>query len=252
MICSLNQNNLRIEAGSKNSQDSYKCPFCKNPVVLKAGSIKIHHFAHAQLLDCKNDGSEMSEWHVEWQKSFGLENAEIITNIGDYTQIADINLSNVVVEFQHSPITYKEAKKRTVFYTQDRRKLFWIFDFRDKYQSRQITIHKSYGYNNLMFKWLNANKAVLAGVDNREDGAVTLFIQIQDDKLIEVRWNLNDQEKEIYSFKYFRGYVRNRQEVINLIRSKIDINWKPTPDYEKTDYYCHLKHLLEMIAAGVY
>jgi hypothetical protein len=194
----------------------------------------------------------MSEWHVEWQKSFGLENAEIITNIGDYTHIADINLTNVVVEFQHSPITYKEAKKRTVFYTQDRRKLFWIFDFRDKYQSRQITIHKSYGYNNLMFKWLNANKAVLAGVDNRGDGAVNLFIQIQDDKLVEVQWNLNDQEKEIYSFKYFRGYIKNKKEVISYIRSSIDPNWKPTPNFEKTDDYWHFEHLLEMIAAGVY
>jgi hypothetical protein len=252
VLIAINLNNQRVAADSATPQDTYRCPFCKNPVILKAGSIKIHHFAHALLLDCKKDDSEMSEWHIEWQKSFGLENAEVILNVGKYTYIADINLKNVVVEFQHSPITYKEAKKRTVFYTQDRRKLFWIFDFRDKYQSRQITIHKPKGHNDLIFKWLNANKAVLAGVDNRGDGSVTLFIQIQDDKLVEVRWNLKDEEKEINSFKYFRGYIRTRQEVINLIRSKIDINWKSTPNYEKTDNYWHFTHLLEMIDAGIY
>jgi hypothetical protein len=252
VLIGINLNNQRIAADSANPHDTYWCPFCKKPVILKAGSIKIHHFAHAQLLDCKNDDSEMSEWHVEWQKSFGLENAEVILNVGKYTHIADINLNNVVVEFQHSPITYKEAKKRTVFYTQDRRKLFWIFDFRDKYQSRQITIHKPKGHNDLIFKWLNANKAVLAGVDNRGDGSVTLFIQIQDDKLVEVRWNLKDEEKEINSFKYFRGYIRTRQEVIQSIKDEIDLNWKPTPDFEKTDDYWHFEHLLEMIDAGVH
>jgi hypothetical protein len=99
---------------------------------------------------------------------------------------------------------------------------------------------------------LNANKAVLAGVDTRGEGAVTLFIQIQDDKLVEVRWNLKDEEKEINSFKYFRGYIRTRQEVIQSIKDEIDLNWKPTPDFEKTDDYWHFEHLLEMIDAGVH
>lgn len=252
MLIANNHHNQRIAADAATSQDTYRCPVCKNPVILKAGSIKIHHFAHAQLMDCKNDDSEMSEWHVEWQKSFGLHNAEVIINIGNYTHIADINLNNVVVEFQHSPITYKEAKKRTVFYTLDNRKLFWIFDFRDKYRLRQITIHKPKGYKDLIFKWLNANKAVLAGVDNRGNGAVTLFIQIQDDKLVEVKWNLKDEEKEINSFKFFRGYVRSRKEVISLIKSKIDSDWKPTPRFEKTDDYWYFKQLLEMIDAGIH
>jgi hypothetical protein len=252
VLIAVNQNNQRIAADSANTQDTYRCPFCKNLVILKAGSIKIHHFAHTQLFDCKNDDSEMSEWHVEWQKSFGLENAEEILNIGKYFHIADINLNNVVVEFQHSPITYKEAKKRTVFYTQDKRKLFWIFDFRDKYQSRQITIHKPKGYNDLIFKWLNPNNAVLAGLDSRGDGAVTLFIQIQDDKLVEVKWVPYDEKKESESFKYFRGYIRTKQEVIQSIKGEIDLNWKPTPDFEKTDDYWHFEHLLEMIDAGIH
>lgn len=252
MLIALNHDNQRIPADSANPQDTFLCPFCKKLVILKAGSIKIHHFAHAQILECKNDDSQMSEWHVEWQKSFGLENAEVILDIGKHTHIADININNVVVEFQHSPITYKEVKKRTVFYTQDHRKLFWIFDFRDKYQSRQITIHKTYGYNDLMFKWLNANKAVLAGVDSRGDGAVTLFIQIQDDKLVQVRWNLYDQEKEIYSFKYFRGYIKNKKEVISLIKTQINQSWKPTPNYEKTHDYWHFLQLLDGIDYGVY
>jgi hypothetical protein len=252
VLIALNHDSQRISADAANPQDVFLCPFCKKPVILKAGSIKIHHFAHAQLLECKNDDSQMSEWHVEWQKSFGLENAEVILDIGKHTHIADININNVVVEFQHSPITYKEVKKRTVFYTQDHRKLFWIFDFREKYQSRQITIHKTYSYNDLMFKWLNANKAVLAGVDSRGDGAVTLFIQIQDDKLVQVRWNLYDQKKEIYSFKYFRGYIKNKKEVISLINTKIDQSWKPTPNYEKTDDYWNFLQLLDGIDYGVY
>jgi hypothetical protein len=252
MIIAINSKDQRIIADDANKLEKYRCPFCKTPVVLKSGSIKIHHFAHQTVLDCKNNDREMTEWHIDWQKSFGLENSEVIMSLGNHTRISDINIKNIVVEFQHSPITYKEAKKRTVFYTQDGKKCFWIFDFRENYQSRQITIKRAMGYNDLVYEWKNANKAVLAGVDSRGDGAVTLFIQIQDDKLVEVFWNLKDEQKEINSFKYFRGYLRSRQEVIRIIKAEIVTKWTPTQDYEKTEDYWQFLHLLEMIDAGVH
>src|SRR5260221_1375188 len=28
------------------------CPFCNSPVTLKAGPVRVHHFAHASLADC--------------------------------------------------------------------------------------------------------------------------------------------------------------------------------------------------------
>lgn len=251
MIIGINNNNQRVYAGSALPNEKYHCPFCKRAVILKAGSIKIHHFAHEAALDCTNDNSEITEWHIEWQKSFGLENAEKIIKIGKHTKIADININNVIVEFQHSPITYQEAKERSVFYTLDNRKCIWIFDFMDKYKNWQIRIHKANGPNHLVFKWNNANKSVLAAYDHHKRKNLFLFIQIAEDMIVQVSWVPFDEKKENFTFKAFAGYIRTKVEVIEFIKSKIDYSWNETPNYEKTDEYFHFLQLLEMMKFGV-
>ena len=60
MLIAINLNNQRIAADSANHQDSYFCPECKKPVVLKVGSTKINYFEHAERTRCKNKDFEDS------------------------------------------------------------------------------------------------------------------------------------------------------------------------------------------------
>jgi competence CoiA-like predicted nuclease len=250
MLIGLDNKDQRIIAENANKLETYRCPLCKNPLLLKQGVIKIHHFAHETVFACPNDEHEMTEWHIEWQKSLGLENSEKVINVGKYSKKADINIKNVIVEFQHSPIPYQEAKERSVFYTQDGRKCIWIFDFIDKYREWKIRIHKANGYNHLVFKWDNANKAVLAAYDHYKRGNLFLFIQISEEKIVQVSWVPFDEKKENFTFKAFAGYIRTKVEVIEFIKSKIDYGWNETPNYEKTDEYYHFLQLLEMVKFG--
>jgi competence CoiA-like predicted nuclease len=247
MLIGLNYQDQRIVAEKADKSEKYCCPLCKKPVLLKQGLIRTHHFAHETILDCENVDGEMTEWHIGWQKSLGVDNAEKIIKIGKHTKIADISINNVVVEFQHSSITYQETKERSIFYTQDKRKCVWIFDFMDKYKDWKIKIHKSNGANNLVFKWNNANKAVLAAYDNHKRGNLFLFLQIAEDKIVQVSWVPFDDKKEQFTFKAFAGYIRTKAEVIGIIKSKVDLDWKETPNYEKTNEYFKFLQLLEMI-----
>jgi hypothetical protein len=62
--------------------------------------------------------------------------------------------------------------------------------------------------------------------------------------------NCFDLRPNRYIKKGIRGYIRTRQEVIQSIKDEIDLNWKPTPYFEKTDDYWHFEHLLKMVDAG--
>jgi hypothetical protein len=60
MQIAINKDNQRITADSANHQDSYVCPLCKKPVVLKVKSTKINYFEHAKRTRCKNKDFEDS------------------------------------------------------------------------------------------------------------------------------------------------------------------------------------------------
>ena len=127
----------------------YYCPFCNNQLITKMGNIVVHHFAHKASL-CDNWYSEnKGKWHRDMQNLFKKEYQEVILwknnnkSTGEF-HIADVCLplsdgTNLIIEFQHSPMTKEEFFERNRFYTigciEDRKKpntLVWIFDFRNK------------------------------------------------------------------------------------------------------------------------
>lgn len=45
------------------------CPECNSKLVAKMGNIKIHHWSHKNISDCKyGEGETM--WHLEWKNNF--------------------------------------------------------------------------------------------------------------------------------------------------------------------------------------
>jgi competence CoiA-like predicted nuclease len=233
MLIALNRDLNRVTAEKADRNLTYFCPMCNSELSLKKGSKKIHHFAHKINSTCELENRDKSDWHIEWQESFGIDNSEKITTIGEYTRISDINLNNVYIEFQHSPITYKEIRKRTRFYTLDNRKLFWIFDLRDQYDSGKIYLHSKKSSSYFVFKWNNHNKSLRAADDRNSE----MLFQLEDDLIIKVKWMALDSRLEIETLRVFAGDVLNKQQTIEHIKDRVDNNWLPTNDFEKSFEY---------------
>ena len=134
MFFALDEHKNRIHAGSIDSQSHYFCPVCGNPVKHRKGSIRRPHFAHLSESNCPygRDKDYDHEWHIRMQEYFPLENREHIFKDSETGErhIADIFIpeSNIVLEFQHSPISEKEFQSRTNFYIKSGYKLVWAFD----------------------------------------------------------------------------------------------------------------------------
>lgn len=128
----------------------YRCPFCHGEMVVRKGNIRVHHFAHKEKL-CDDWYSEnKGPWHRHMQELFRKEYQEVVLwKDGDkgsgVFHIADICIprrdgTNLIIEFQHSPMAHEEFFERSVFYSRDCRpkdqtglnQIVWVFDYLDK------------------------------------------------------------------------------------------------------------------------
>lgn len=102
------------------------CECCGAKVILKAGEINKHHFAHLNSEDCDpwSRGKE-SEWHRNWKAQFPAHNREVVITKNGVSHRADVQLDNgIVLEFQHSPISPSDMADREDFYEN----MIWVFD----------------------------------------------------------------------------------------------------------------------------
>ena len=104
--------------------DYYYCQICGQPMLQRRGDVRIHHFSHysphghSDIVPCSDNwGYDKTEWHMEWQKRFPVDNMERVLELNGKKHIADVLVENVVVEFQHSPISLDEFNERNEFYT---------------------------------------------------------------------------------------------------------------------------------------
>ena len=123
---------IYAEKVPKVTEEKFICPCCKSEVLLKQGDVNVWHFAHKDLSICdKRYHENKGEWHRKMQSQYPEEYREVV--IGN--RIADVYLplTNVIIEYQHSPITSKEIRVRTNDYLTsfDRikmPKIIWVFD----------------------------------------------------------------------------------------------------------------------------
>ena len=125
-------NKISIEQADKNAQ--YFCPQCGAPLIIKAvDSLAVKaHFAHRKGSDCDSFSHDMSDWHLDWQKKFPIENREVVIEKDGIKHRADVCINNTVIEFQHSPITAEEISQRNEFYLSCGYNMIWIFDANDQ------------------------------------------------------------------------------------------------------------------------
>ena len=134
MYIALNSNKERVQIENASINKEYFCPICGEKLIIKAidsKSIRIH-FAHKSKKDCDDFNHDMSDWHYNWQCCFPENTREIVLENNGIKHRADILINNTVIEFQHSPISTDEIRKRNEFYLSCGYDMLWVFDANDK------------------------------------------------------------------------------------------------------------------------
>lgn len=135
MFIALDANKNRISIENATKENQYFCPICGAPLTIRAtDSLAVRtHFAHKRGTECLDNWThDMSEWHLNWQQQFPVENREVVIEKNGVKHRADIFINNTVIEFQHSPITADEIAERNNFYLDCGYQVIWVFDATDK------------------------------------------------------------------------------------------------------------------------
>lgn len=157
MQIAIDENNVRITAPNAKTAKKYTCPICGDEVILRQGSINIWHFAHksSECVDTWN--YDMSEWHLSMQNRFPEEQREVVISHNGKIHRADILKDDMIIEFQHSPISIDELRDRNLFYREAGYKVAWVFDFSEQYDIGAIVDYPR-DDNTLMYKWRNPKR----------------------------------------------------------------------------------------------
>lgn len=135
----------------------YYCPGCNGRVFLKAGIVKIPHFAHAVNKVCDYASEGESNEHLqgkqqlfEWMAKQGYK-VELEKYFSEIKQRADLyvecNGNKFAIEYQCALIPLEDIKRRTLAYIRHKITPIWILN--DKY----LKSKKCYEYSLSSFQW---------------------------------------------------------------------------------------------------
>lgn len=134
MITALNENKHNVIAKNSEKGEKYYCSCCDEEVILKKGSIKVHHFSHKSHSDCLFQGKPESEEHKRYKtqiyetfKGQGLDAVLEDTSYKKHGIIPDITVNGYAVEIQLSSITRDEIQRRSRLMARARLKPLWVF-----------------------------------------------------------------------------------------------------------------------------
>ncbi len=137
MLCGIRMSDsLKVFAScSEKAHGPFVCPGCKQELILKKGSIKVHHFAHKPPFSC-NRGQGESDAHRRCKESIyhSLAQCSNVTNLdveADFGEVvADIycliNNQPVAIEVQRSNLSVNEITVRTAAYAKLGIYVLWL------------------------------------------------------------------------------------------------------------------------------
>ena len=130
MFFAFDENRQKVNVNNATKDHQYFCPICGECLSIRAmDSLAMKaHFAHKRGTMCDDWDHDMSEWHCTWQEKFPEEYREVVVENNGVKHRADILINNTVIEFQHSPITAEELKRRNDFYITCGYNVVWVFD----------------------------------------------------------------------------------------------------------------------------
>lgn len=140
------------------------CPFCKNKVIAKCGTINIWHWAHENKQECDSWSEGETDWHLEWKKQFEPYETEVTIIKNEIKHRADIVTSpfnderKVIIEIQKNSISPDEILERECFYDN----LCWVFDGSELTDRFEISLKNSGNYpKSFFYRWKHRKKSIL-------------------------------------------------------------------------------------------
>lgn len=132
MFFAVDGNGRRVHIDDACGNIEYYCDFCGEPMIIKRGDIRRHHFAHTSTNKCETsrdfDGDYSSDWHCAWQNEFPKENREIKLLFDNVCYRTDVMVDKTVLELQHSTISKRKFSERNSFYFNLGCRVVWLFD----------------------------------------------------------------------------------------------------------------------------
>lgn len=132
MFFAVDGNGRRVHIDDACGNIEYYCDFCGEPMIIKRGDIRRHHFAHTSTNKCETsrdfDGDYSSDWHCAWQNEFPKENREIKLLFDNVCHRTDVMVDKTVLELQHSTISKRKFSERNSFYFNLGCRVVWLFD----------------------------------------------------------------------------------------------------------------------------
>lgn len=204
MFYALNKEGIRVNATRASKEEKYVCPICGEEVYPKQGTIVSHHFAHKnECLDSWHY-EEMTVWHKEWQESFPEEfRGVVVTNELGEKHRADVMVGDIVIEFQHSPISSEDFNARNKFYLDLGKRLIWVFDKREEFGVSILEVEDS----DTLYRWKRYPK-VLDSAINLIEGSddFALVLDIGNNCLVHITSCIQDNSGRLSLF-YFKSEV---------------------------------------------
>lgn len=218
----------RVHISSATPGEKYLCPLCRMELIQRRGKINAHHFAHHSRRNCDDWYTDKTEWHRLWQLCFPAAAQEQAVEIGSVKHIADVAIGNVVIEFQHSSISIEDFQERALFYSCGGRKLIWVIDCRKDYESERIFWIDEAPFEGSRYEWYQPKK-YLAGVIPRQKRGIEVFLQIDEETLLQVV-TIAGSHRGIYSYKVFSAYKLSIDDFMGFVNRQINTDWRPKED----------------------
>lgn len=178
------KNENQIMASEVSKEDApFRCPSCKELVIVKKGSIKIHHFAHTPPYSCEYGAGE-----TEHHRQAKLQIAEYLRGIPSVTDVAiEKNMDTVrpdvsciikgvrvAIEVQLSVLPIETIVRRTVEYRKKGMYILWVSPYQSdlkkglRYAPKiwEKYIHAMY-YGKLYY-WIEGGKLLTVKFENYE------------------------------------------------------------------------------------
>ena len=169
MFAARDVDGIIVWATDANKIEDYFCPVCGAKMILKAGDVNAWHFAHEANTCSDTWNYDMSEWHRDMQEQFPLECREVVMTHNGETHRADVFKDNVVVEFQHSPISPSEFTARNNFYNGLGYKVAWVFDVSEQFEKGSIYYEDAFFDDFSEFYWTRPLSVLRYGPIPQED-----------------------------------------------------------------------------------
>ena len=229
MEFALDQNGFRIDAHNAKKGLEYFCPICHGRVIARQGQTNVDHFAH--IARCSDDWTydEMSEWHSEWQAQFPRNNREIVVDCDGERHRTDVMACGYAVEFQHSPITAEAFNRRNDFYIRYGKKVIWIFDVIEEYDSDKIQCYdewRSKDDNGGKYSWKHPRRFLKDYIPQKDKNVIVSFQMAESEHtdseasyIERVTWAIENDEGSKFTRFCTSYYPGNKSELLEWMKA---------------------------------